>query len=102
MDADAKLIELQATDVYFFSQGDEDAFFAWLSRLAFVESYAGRGSTLYIRANLGSVDHQELREIIALFHRYGIDLRQLAAFDRPEFATWFRDKRSYWYEGIFG
>jgi hypothetical protein len=73
-----------------------------LDKLPFVESYVGRGRTLYIKANLSSVDQQGLREIIALFHRYGIDLRQLAAFDRPEFASWFRDKQKFWHQDVFG
>jgi hypothetical protein len=40
--------------------------------------------------------------MLALFRRYGVELRQLAAFDRDEFAEWFRDKQAYWHKDVFG
>ena len=95
-------VELQATGVRFFSQGDEGAFFAWLDKLPFVARYEGRGRTLYISINSMAVDEDGLREMLALFRRYGVELRQLAAFDRDEFAEWFRDKQAYWYKDVFG
>ncbi len=94
-------MRLEATDVRFFSQGDESAFFAWLEKLPFVEKYEGRGRTLYILVNSAAVDEDGLREMLALFRRYGIGLRQLAIFDRDEFADWFRDEQAYWYKDIF-
>jgi hypothetical protein len=95
-------VDLEVTDVLLLSQGDEDAFFAWLNRLPVVERYEGDGRTLYISVNAAAVDEVGLREILALFRRYGVGLRQLAIFDRPEFADWFRSDRAYWYKEIFG
>lgn len=95
-------LQLEATAVRFFSQGDETAFFAWLDKVPFVERYEGRGLTLYIFVKVSEVDEEGLREILALFHRYGVPLRQLAALDREVFADWFHDERAYWYEEIFG
>jgi hypothetical protein len=95
-------IQLEAKDVRFFSQGDESAFFAWLDKLPFVERYQGRGRILYISVNSAAVDENGLREMLALFRRYGIELKQLAVFDREEFADWFRYPQAYWYRDIFG
>lgn len=95
------LIELEAPGVRFYSQGDEQAFFEWLDKLPFVERYEGRGRILYISANLLAVDEDGLREILALFRRYDVGLRQLAAFDRDEFSDWFRNEQAYWYKDIF-
>jgi predicted RNA-binding protein associated with RNAse of E/G family len=94
-------IELQATGVRFYSAGDEEAFFSWLKKLPFVERTEGRGLTLYMEINSRAVDEDGLRELIALFRRYGVDLAQLVAFDRDEFSDWFRDPRAYWYKAIF-
>ena len=95
-------IELQATGVRFFSQGDEAAFFDWLKKLPMVENIEGRGRTLHIRVNSSAVDEDSLRELLALFHRYGIDLAQLIVFDREDFAEWFRHPDAYWHQEIFG
>jgi len=57
---------------------------------------------LFILVNSAAVDEVGLREMLALFRRYGIALRQLAIFDWDEFADWFRDERAYWYKDIFG
>jgi hypothetical protein len=95
-------VELQATGVRFYSQGDEAAFFGWLSKLPFVERYEGRGLTLYISVNAMAVDEDGLRELLALFRRYGVELKQLAVFDRDEFADWFRSEHAYWHKGVFG
>ena len=95
-------LELQANRVRYYSPSDEEAFFAWLDKIPCVEDRHGRGDTLRIFVNAAAVDEQGLRELIALFYRYEIDQRQLAAFDRSEFAPWFRDKGSYWHKGVFG
>jgi hypothetical protein len=102
MNAQASPLQIEATAVRFFSQGDEAAFFAWLDRVSFVERYEGRGLTLHIFIKEDAVDEEGLREILALFRRYGVPLRQLAALDRDAFASWFHDERAYWYKEIFG
>ncbi len=96
-----KIVELEATGVRFFSEYDESAFFEWLNKLACVQKYEGRGKTLYISINSDAVDEDALREFLALFHRYGVAMGQLVAFDRQEFAEWFHEKRAYWYSEVF-
>lgn len=102
MNASPTIVEIEAVSVRFFSQGDERAFFEWLDKLPFVERYEGRGRTLYISINSLAVDEDGLREMLALCRRYGVGMRQLAMFDRDDFADWFRDKQAYWYKDIFG
>ena len=102
MSTSSTMVELQATSVRFYSQGDEAAFFGWLDKVPCVERYEGRGLTLYISVNSAAVDEDGLRELLALFRRYGVDMRQLAAFDRSEFADWFRSEQAYWHKEVFG
>jgi hypothetical protein len=99
--SDLATVELQATGVRFLSQGDEVGFFRWLAKLAFVERYEGCGLTLFISVNAAAVDEDGLRELLALFSRYGVELKQLAVFDRSEFADWFRSKQAYWHKEVF-
>ena len=95
-------LELRADRVTFFSNADEKSFFDWLDGLSFVRRYEGHGRTLHIFVSPEEVDEAALRELIALFYRYNIDLRQLAVFNRADFDHWFRNKRAYWYERVFG
>jgi hypothetical protein len=62
----------------------------------------GHGSMTFIKVNSALIDQYNLRDLLALFHRYNIDMKQLIAFDRPEFSSWFHDERKYWYEEVFG
>jgi hypothetical protein len=95
-------VELHATGVRFYSAADEDAFFSWLKKLPFVRRAEGRGLSLYIDVNPLSIDEDGLRELLALFRRYEVDLAQLIVFDRDEFSDWFRDPRTYWHKAVFG
>lgn len=55
-----------------------------------------------MKVNSSAIDEDGLRELLALFRRYGVDMAQLVAFDREEFAEWFRRADAYWHNDIFG
>lgn len=94
-------LELKARAVRFFSREDEAAFFGWLDKLPCVSDYTGKGDTLYISINDQSFDDEALRELLALFYRYKIDMSQLRVFDREEFADWFQNPKAYWFDLVF-
>lgn len=96
------MMQLEARAICYFSEHDEAAFFEWLDKMPAIRGYQGKGDTLYIEVDPDAVDRKALRELLALFFRYGVDLKQLAVFDRPEFTTWFRDERAYWFDKVFG
>lgn len=98
----SSIVELEAQRIHFFSRNDEKAFFEWLDKLTCVEKYAGQGDVLYISVNRAAVDEEALRDLLALFHRYGVDARQLRIFDCETFSSWFRDSRAYWFGSVFG
>lgn len=93
---------LEATGVRFYSQNDESVFFKWLRDIPCVEKFEGRGLTLYITVLPNLVDEDSLRELLALFCRYGVEKRQLAQFDRVEFSEWFRNPNAFWHVEVFG
>ena len=94
-------VEIQASDVGFFSKNDEAAFFEWLDKIACVEKYFGRLRTINIIIKNDALDEDSLRELLALFNRYKIDMKPLIKLDRPEFAAWFHNQKAYWYQAIF-
>lgn len=85
----------------FYSQYDEVAFFEWIDKLECVKKYEGQLRTLYIEVSL-NVNEQELKELLSLFYRYKINMRQLSVFDQKKFARWFRNEDAYWYKRVFG
>jgi hypothetical protein len=90
------------TAVRFFHLSDERAFFEWLSRIPCVERYEGDGNwglVVYLKRRPGKDD---LRQLLALCHRYGVDMRQLAKFETAKNRDWLRDPKSYWHQAVFG
>lgn len=94
------MVTLIAKEVAYFSPLDEDAFFTWLKSIGCVDEVRGVGRELHIEVR--PPKDSELRELIALFCRYGIEQRQLAEFLTTQNASWFRDNRAaYWRTSIF-
>jgi hypothetical protein len=91
---------LVAKSVRYYSQHDETAFFEWLSRIACVGRVKGAGREVAIEVVRRPTD-EDLRELCALFFRYKVDMRQLAAFASQDRA-WFRDAGMYWHRRVFG
>jgi hypothetical protein len=90
------------TGVTFGHLNDERAFFEWLARIPCVERYVGegrRGLVVYLKR---APRKDELREILALCHRYGVDMRQLAKFETAKNRAWFCDPIKYWHQAVFG
>ncbi len=55
----------------FYSPGDESAFFAWLESIAGVTRVEGSGSTLRIHFRSKRLSKTALRELAAIYKRYG-------------------------------
>ncbi len=96
------VVELQADSVVFYSRQDEASFFARLQQLPCVVDVAGKGRILHIQVDRQRVDDEALTELLAVFHRYQVDMRQLRVFDERRFARWFRGRQSYWHDAVFG
>jgi hypothetical protein len=69
------------TGVRFYHQSDERAFFEWLSRIPGVKSYAGDGRNGLVVQLKRRPGKNDLRQLLALCRRHGVDMRQLAKFE---------------------
>lgn len=95
-------IVLKAHNVEYLSSLDEDMFFEWLGKLSCVLSFEGVRDDLQITVSANKVDDACLRELIALFFRYQIGLKQLAVFRDDKRRKWFSDSQKYWFGEVFG
>ena len=88
--------------VMFYHRGDERTFFEWLSRIPCVANFDGNGRDGLVIRLKRRPGEDDLRQLLALCHRYGADMRQLAKFETAKNRSWFRDPKKYWYKAVFG
>lgn len=93
---------LTCKGVTFYSQRDEDAFFWWIKQIPCIEKFEGAGDELYLDLVDERLSDDDLDDLIGLFYRYKIDMKQLAQFLTPENKGWFFDnKRAFWHKRVF-
>ena len=63
----------------YWSEGDEKAHFDWLGRIACINEVYGSGRRLFLDIALDMVGAGDIRELNAIYRRYGGDLKQLDA-----------------------
>jgi hypothetical protein len=94
-------ILIRDPDGPYYSSGDERAFFEWVQRISCVAKVEGSGSELRIHVRRRRISDTCLRELLALFHRYGVSMQQLVQFESPSNRHWFRDPIMYWHKAVF-
>jgi len=99
--SDNKVI-LIAKKITYYSEKDEAYFFKWLESIKCVESLDGKGDTLFINVMLDKVNDKSLREIVALFYRYKVDMKQLSVFKSDKNKDWFCKTHAFWHRRVFG
>lgn len=85
----------------YFSQNDETTMFEWLGRITVVREVTGQARDLIILLKRPPTDSQ-LRDLLALFFRYRMDMTPLAALRTDKNQSWFSDCGSYWFEAVYG
>ncbi|MBH0774702.1 hypothetical protein [Nocardia bovistercoris] len=95
-------VVLEAPHVTYYSPQDEAIFFGWLDKIDCVTSYRGELRTLYLTIDPARADHDALRELVALYRRYHIDLRELHPLTADRVGPWFSDQARWWHAEVFG
>jgi len=94
---------LKCKSVWYHSTIDEDLFFEWISKISSIIKFDGVGDELYLYFNTTRISDGDLRELLALFYRYKIDMKQLAVFLNKKNQSWFfENRKAYWYRRVFG
>ncbi len=86
--------------VTFYAHGDEIAFFTWLEKIKAVRSVVGSGDSILVQVPR-RISDVGLRELLAVFHRYRINMEQLAQFESQSNRKWFADPQKYWHKKVF-
>lgn len=93
---------LVCESIKFYSPKDEDAFFEWVKKIDCIHKFFGVGKTLYLEVIGNEITDENLDELLGLFYRYKIDMKQLKRFLSKENQDWFFDnKKAYWHKKVF-
>lgn len=84
----------------FFSYEDEKRFFGWLEEIPAVKYVTGGTNGLAITID-DPIDDESLRELIAIYARYHLDMRALAVFCNENNEEWFKNKSKFWFSSTF-
>ena len=92
------MVRLDCSNIRFGSQLDEKHLFVWASEIAGFVRW--EGDTLVMRSR--QISKATLGDLLALFWRYQIPMKQLAQFESERNAAWFRAPHMYWHRRVFG
>lgn len=97
-----KNIILVCNEIWYLSIIDEDLFFEWIKRIPSIIKFNGLGDELYLHISSTTIAEGDLRELLALFCRYNIDMKQLRVFLNAANKDWFfENKEAYWHKQVF-
>lgn len=91
---------LIARSMHYGSANDERAFFEWLERIDGFANAKGVGEELHVHIK-ESIDESSLRDLIALFFRYNIDLAQIPKVVSLHQHPWLLKPSVYWFSAMF-
>ena len=94
------MTNLYIRELTFYSQLDEDSLFSWMEKISIIEDIRGIGDSIIFSVK-DELSKDDLMEIIALFFRYGIDMKQLEILKSDDNESWFCNREMYWYDAIF-
>lgn len=87
-----------------YSPVDKDLFFDWIKKISSITQYKEIGTNLFFYFKSKRIKAQDLRELIALFRRYKINMSELKIFLNAKNKEWFyeKSKNAHWHKKIFG
>lgn len=90
--------------ITFYARKDEDAFFEWIKKIECVENISGAGDELYLHIVSNELHDYDLRDLLGLFYRYKVDMKQLQRFLSEDNKKWFYEGKAkgYWHKRVFG
>jgi hypothetical protein len=95
------MITIVADTVIFYSKRDEMAFYTWLDSIPSVGALEHSVRKIFIDLNNDVIPDDDITDLIGLFRRYGLEMRQLERLLTQGNAGWFKDPKAPWYYEVF-
>lgn len=84
-----KSIVLVCTPLQFYTENDEELFFAWIDKIKCITQIKGIGRELHLFIASNEIPSDDLLNLIGLFNRYKFDIKQLRVFMNENNREWF-------------
>jgi len=91
------MMKIDIQPIRYYSNLDEEYFFTWALDIDCVE----RTHSGYLYIEEAKVDEPNLRDLLALLHRYELPASPLAVLCSSENEEWFKNEQAYWYDSVF-
>ncbi|MEZ5815152.1 MAG: hypothetical protein R3E13_10625 [Alphaproteobacteria bacterium] len=91
------MLKIDTMPILYFSQLDEDHFFAWAREIDCIKSVKGG----YLHIATDALNEENLRDLLALFGRYKLSGKALSSLCNEGNKHWFKNKDAYWYDNVF-
>lgn len=93
---------LVCENIKFYSPKDEQAFFERIKKNECLQNFSLEGNKVYLYLSKKRLSNLDLGNIIGLFFRYKIDMKQLSRFLTDNNKPWFYDnKKAFWHKKVF-
>lgn len=90
-------------NIKFYDEKDKEAFFEWIKKIDCIDKISSQDNELYLYVCADDIHDYDLRELLGLFYRYKVNMKQLARFSTNNNKYWFFDnKKAYWHKKTFG
>ena len=83
------MVTLKIRESKYFAPADEDWFFRWLQAITGVQTVQGNGEFLEVTIDPNEMDTEQLHNLIGLFARYGLSMKELRQLETPSNSKWF-------------
>ncbi len=94
--------KLECKSVTFYSERDELVFFEWIERIECIKEWVGVSRKVVLHIKTVEPSDSCLRELIAMFQRYKIEMSQLSQFLNERNKAWFfENKKAFWHKKVF-
>jgi len=85
-----------------FNSNDKICFIEWLKKIKSIKAVYGQGFELHLHFDGKNITDNDLIEIVSLFDRYKINMKQLKIFLNGKNKKWvFEGDKGYWYDRMF-
>ena len=91
---------LRCKRIIFYSKGDELSFFGFAKSITGVRKLSGVADEIHIDVS-SRLSNASLRDLLGLFQRYKIGMKQLRQFETSTNSAWLRDERRFWFRKVF-
>lgn len=94
--------KLHCKRVVFYAKGDEAAFFRWVEKINCISRCEGVSDSIVLHVKTTRISDENLRELLALFHRYKICMIELQQFLSERNQCWFfENEKAFWHKKVF-